>query len=88
MKVIEKLSPYHRTHSEKSFRKSKIQNWLRESELNIERFELGVLVPYFFPTFLVGLMSKLEPVVARIPVAGRILFGTQVILASKSLPRR
>jgi 2-polyprenyl-3-methyl-5-hydroxy-6-metoxy-1,4-benzoquinol methylase len=83
MKIIEKLSPYHRAHSEKSFTRAKIRSWLVGSGLEIERFELGVLVPYFFPTFLVGFMSSLDPIVAKIPLVGRVLFGTQVILASK-----
>ena len=83
MKIIEKLSPYHRAHSEKSFTKAKIRSWLVGSGLEIEKFKLGVLVPYFFPTFLVGFMSSLEPIVAKIPLLGRVLFGTQVILASK-----
>jgi 2-polyprenyl-3-methyl-5-hydroxy-6-metoxy-1,4-benzoquinol methylase len=83
MKIIEKLSPYHREHSEKSFTKRKIRSWLLSSGLEIEKFKLGVLVPYFFPTFLVGFMSSLEPVVARIPFFRRVFFGTQVILASK-----
>jgi len=83
MKIIEKLSPYHRAHSEKSFTRAKIRSWLVGGGLEIERFELGVLVPYFFPTFLVGFMSSLEPIVAKIPLVGRVLFGTQVILASK-----
>ena len=84
MKVIEKLSPYHRAHSEKSFTKAKIRGWLVSSGLDLEKFELGVLVPYFFPTFLVNFMSSLEPIVAKIPLLGRVLFGTQVILASKN----
>ena len=84
MKVIEKLSPYHRAHSEKSFTKGKIRRWLLSSEFRIEKFELGVLVPYFFPTSLVGFMSALEPLVARIPIARRLLFGTQVLFAVKN----
>jgi 2-polyprenyl-3-methyl-5-hydroxy-6-metoxy-1,4-benzoquinol methylase len=83
MKVIEKLSPYHRAHSEKSFTKRKIRGWLLESGLQIEKFQMGVLVPYFFPKFLVGFMSALEPFVALIPRVGRVFFGTQVILASR-----
>ena len=84
LKIIEKLSPYHRAHSEKSFTKTKIQTWLLTSGLSIEKFERGVLVPYFFPTALVDLMSSLEPIVARIPFLRRVLMGTQVILASKN----
>jgi 2-polyprenyl-3-methyl-5-hydroxy-6-metoxy-1,4-benzoquinol methylase len=83
MKVIERLSPYHRAHSEKSFTKAKIGSWLGGSGMEIDIFKYGVLVPYFFPTFMVNFMSSLEPLVAKIPLIGRILFGTQVILATK-----
>jgi SAM-dependent methyltransferase len=85
LKIIEKLSPYHRAHSEKSFTKAKIRTWLLTSGLSIQEFERGVLVSYFFPTALVNLMSSLEPVVARIPFLGRVLMGTQVILAFKNI---
>jgi 2-polyprenyl-3-methyl-5-hydroxy-6-metoxy-1,4-benzoquinol methylase len=83
MKIIEKLSPYHRAHSEKSFTKAKIRSWLVESGMDINSFKYGVLVPYFFPTFMVMFMSSLEPMVAKIPLVRRVLFGTQVIMATK-----
>jgi len=83
MKIIEKVSPYHRAHSERSFTKASIRSWLLVNEMEIVGFKLGVLVPYFFPTFLVGFMESLEPKVSKIPLVGRVLFGTQVILASK-----
>ena len=83
MKIIEKVSPYHRAHSEKSFTKARIRSWLLVNDMEIQGFKLGVLVPYFFPTFLVGFMASLEPKVNKIPLVGRVLFGTQVILASK-----
>jgi 2-polyprenyl-3-methyl-5-hydroxy-6-metoxy-1,4-benzoquinol methylase len=83
MKVIEKLSSYHRAHSEKSFTKTKIQSWLKISGLEIAEYKLGVLVPYFFPTILVGFMSSVEQTIEKIPLVGRFLFGTQVIFATK-----
>jgi 2-polyprenyl-3-methyl-5-hydroxy-6-metoxy-1,4-benzoquinol methylase len=88
MKIIEKVSPYHRAHSERSFTKAKIRNWLVGNGFEIEKFKLGVLVPYFFPTFLVGFVTSLEPLIDKIPLVGRVLFGTQVILASKKLSRQ
>jgi SAM-dependent methyltransferase len=83
MKIIEKVSPYHRAHSEKSFTKRKITGWLQSSGFEVVKFDLGILVPYFFPTRLIPLMIWLEPKVKKIPIIKKFLLGSQVFFATK-----
>jgi 2-polyprenyl-3-methyl-5-hydroxy-6-metoxy-1,4-benzoquinol methylase len=83
MKLIEKVSPYHRAHSEKSFSRKRISGWLRNCGFEVEAYSLGVLVPFFFPAFLITPMLKFEPVLHKIPILGKFLFGTQVLLSKK-----
>lgn len=83
MKIIEKISPYHRAHSEKSFTKRKITSWLKSAGFELVNYDLGILVPYFFPTKIIPLMLWLEPIVKRIPVVKKFLLGSQILLAVK-----
>jgi ubiquinone/menaquinone biosynthesis C-methylase UbiE len=83
MKLIEKVSPYHRRHSEKSFTKGTITKWLNRCGFAVESYSLGILVPFFFPSPLIPLMLKLEPAIHKVPVIGKFLFGTQVFLARR-----
>jgi 2-polyprenyl-3-methyl-5-hydroxy-6-metoxy-1,4-benzoquinol methylase len=83
MKIIEKLSPYHRAHSEKSFTKRRIASWLESADFELISYDLGILVPYFFPSKLIPLMVWLEPIIKRMPIIKKFLLGTQVLLAGK-----
>lgn len=83
LKIIEKVSPYHRAHSEKSFTRKKITSWLKTCGFEVEIFSLGVLVPFFFPSNLIPLMLKAESILHKVPKLGKCLFGTQVLLAKK-----
>jgi len=81
LKVIEKLSPYHKAHGERSFTSLKLQKWLRSAGFQIESLDYVILVPYFFPTFLISIFHNLERIVLKTPYINRLLLGTQVISA-------
>jgi 2-polyprenyl-3-methyl-5-hydroxy-6-metoxy-1,4-benzoquinol methylase len=83
LKLIEKVSPYHRAHSEKSFTRKRISSWLGKCGFEVEAYSLGLLVPYFFPAFLITPMLKFEPVLHKIPILAKFLFGTQVLLSKR-----
>jgi len=83
MKLIEKVSPYHRAHSEKSFTRKRISRWLGKCGFEVESYSLGILVPFFFPDFLISPMLKFEPVLHKVPILGKFLFGTQVLLSRR-----
>jgi SAM-dependent methyltransferase len=82
LKLIEKFSFYHRSHGERSFTSKKINRWLKQIGFETDKFALGILVPFFFPTPLIGIMNWLEPIIQRLPIARRLLLGTQVFFAT------
>lgn len=81
LKIIEKVNPYHRAHGERSFTSLKLQKWLRSVGFQIESLDFAILVPYFFPTFLISIFNNLERIVLKTPYINRLLLGTQVISA-------
>ena len=81
LKIIEKASPYHRAHSERSFSRFKIKKWIKHSKFEIVKTEVGVLVPFFFPNSLVSIFEKLEIYVRKISIVNWIFCGTQCIVA-------
>lgn len=81
LKIIEKVNPYHKAHGERSFTSLKLQKWLRSVGFQIESLDYAILVPYFFPTFLISIFNNLERIVLKTPYINRLLLGTQVISA-------
>ncbi len=63
LKLIEKISPYHIEHEERSFLPATLKNWGESAGLNLEKIEYINLVPVFCPTPLVKLLKKIEPIV-------------------------
>lgn len=82
LKVIELLSPYHRTHGEQSFGHGTLSSWLSAAGYRVEVKSLGVLVPYFAPHWAAKILSRLEPAVERMPIVRQFLCGTVVIEAT------
>jgi ubiquinone/menaquinone biosynthesis C-methylase UbiE len=68
LKLIEKLSPYHRTHHEKSYRSGLLRRWVKESGGTMVREEFAGLVPIFCPDWFARLAKRLESVVELLPV--------------------
>lgn len=88
LKVIEKLSPYHRAHSERSFTWMRIESWLVNVGFVPQGRKVDLLVPFFFPTSLIGVMKFMEPFVKKIPYFKWLLLGTQVITAKRGVSPR
>lgn len=65
LKIIEKLSFYHRKHKEKSYHPLKIREWIICLGGKIEREEYLGLVPFFCPNFLAVLLKKLESLLEK-----------------------
>jgi cyclopropane fatty-acyl-phospholipid synthase-like methyltransferase len=84
VKILEKLSRYHREHEEQSFRFRSIRGWLEAAGFPSVRCELVNLVPMFCPDWLAGICKFLEPAVEAAPGLRDIACGQYVILASTS----
>lgn len=85
LKVIEKLSRYHREHQEKSYTSYQMRNWIRNAggEVTYEKF--AGFVPMFCPDRVAQVMKAVEPVVERIPLLNILACAVVVLVAKRSV---
>jgi len=67
LKVIEKLSPYHREHEEKSHPPFRLDRWFESQGGRVVRRAYAGLVPFFCPEPLARVLKRIEPLVERTP---------------------
>lgn len=82
LKLIEKLSPYHRAHGERSFLPSRLRGWLQDAGLTVTADGYCGLVPYFCPQPLARLLKKVEPAFEAIPGVRHLSCGAYAVAAS------
>ncbi|MDR1984783.1 MAG: class I SAM-dependent methyltransferase [Prevotellaceae bacterium] len=85
LKVIEKLSPYHRKHEEQSFRSSVLKAWCKDSGYVVERTAFIGFVPILFPDFLARLIYFFQPFLEKIYPLKKYLGSQIVMLCRKSI---
>jgi 2-polyprenyl-3-methyl-5-hydroxy-6-metoxy-1,4-benzoquinol methylase len=84
LKIIEKTSPYHRKHGERSFAPWTIRKWINpENKLKVQPIRVGVIVPFFCPTPIAKILNLIQPTIERIPILRWLLCGTQVHVVSQ-----
>lgn len=81
LKVIERISRYHREHEEQSFLPSTLDGWFSRTGAVVVHREFINLVPLFCPDWLARLLKVFEPVVERIPLLRVIACGQYVLRA-------
>lgn len=69
LKVIERVSRYHREHDEKSYPPPRIRGWIRALGGTIEGETFAGLVPFFCPDWMAEALKVVEPSVERLPLA-------------------
>lgn len=84
LKIIEKLSVYHRKHEEKSFFPFTINKWFRDNNYILKEHHLFSIVPYFAPKKLVKFLEKIEPLAESIPILNIVLCGTNLSYYEKN----
>jgi len=83
MKIMEKVSPYHRKHEEKSYWPPTLNSWFKKNGFRVQKQEFFGIVPFFFPEPLVRLIKIVEPFLESIPYLNRIYCGTNLIVYEK-----
>jgi ubiquinone/menaquinone biosynthesis C-methylase UbiE len=81
LKAIEKLSPYHRRHREKSYAPAAIDRWLESAGGRVVRRRYSNLVPVFAPDLLARVCDAVEPIVEAIPGVRRVCCGNYTVKA-------
>jgi SAM-dependent methyltransferase len=78
LKIIEKVSRYHREHGEKSYWPGRLDHWFESAGGRVTgRWFIGQ-VPMFCPDRMAGMLKMVEPVVERVPLVRRIMCAQYV----------
>ncbi len=80
LKVIEKLSPYHRAHGERSFTHRQLSQWITQAGGKVQHIRYVGLVPFFCPTWLAKILKRWEPWVEQSWLAP--LLCAQVVMSA------
>jgi len=83
LKLIEKISLYHRVHKERSYPLFKLKKWLSSVGFNVVSCGYVGLVPFFCPDIIARLLKKLEPFFENLFLFKTIICGVYVIHSRK-----
>lgn len=83
LKVIEKLSPYHRAHQEKSYTSRRLYGWIAQAGGRVVSHRYGGFVPMFCPDAVARTMKCAEPLVEATPLLRQLGCAVVVIRAKR-----
>lgn len=80
LKIIEKISPYHRAHDERSFYPHHLRKLFTKfgGEVTFEEY-IG-LVPFFCPRWIARLCKFFEPLIERLPIIRNLCCGQYIFV--------
>jgi hypothetical protein len=83
VKVLEKLSRYHRNHQEKSYSSLRLDRWVTTLRGGIiSRAWIG-LVPMFRPDWLAQRLKTIEPTIEHLPFVNRVCCAQYIFVAHR-----
>jgi SAM-dependent methyltransferase len=88
VKLLERVSKYHREHFERSYRLAQFHRWIEGASGRVERVLYFGLVPMFSPDWLATVGATFEPYVERLAGIRQVLCGQVGILASAGAAAR
>jgi len=86
LKLIEKISPYHRRHGERSFSSRTIDRWIRDGGGTVVARQWAGLVPFFCPDWMARTLKVLEPLIERVPLVNLLSCAVYVVTATRVSP--
>lgn len=86
LKVIERISRYHREHLEKSYTRRRFARWISQAGGVIERDAFAGFVPMFCPDWLARGMKAIEPLVEKTPLLRCVACAVYVVVAVRVDP--
>lgn len=78
LKVIERLSTYHREHEEQSFLPSTLKQWFLAGGASLEQGKYCNLVPIFSPDWAARALRGVEPLIESIPAVNALCCGQYI----------
>ncbi len=84
LKVLEKASPYHRAHRERSYAPALLDRWVSQLGGRITRRTFAGLVPFFCPDWAARGLKSLEPGVEQVPGMRALSCAVYVFSATRA----
>lgn len=84
LKIIEKVSPYHRLHGEKSYNSYQFNRWISRNGGKIVYRKFAGFVPMFCPDHIALLTKRIEPVIESVPLVKDLACSVVVIVARRT----
>lgn len=78
LKIIEKISPYHILHEEKSYSPRKLDKWFKNNGGTIASSMYIGFVPLFCPDFLAKILKFFEPYIEKTPLLRNFSCGQYI----------
>jgi ubiquinone/menaquinone biosynthesis C-methylase UbiE len=82
LKVLERVSPYHVEHEERSFFPATLATWIRRLGGSVRSLRYVGLVPFFCPDPMARALKAVEPALERAPVLRNLCCGTYVLVVA------
>lgn len=83
LKIIEKISSYHKEHEEKSYWPPMLNQWFEKQGYKVYYQKFFGLVPYFCPDNIAKFLKSIEVFLEEIIFLNKIYCGTNLILYRK-----
>lgn len=84
LKLMERMSSYHRVHEERSYTAARLQTWVEAAGGRVIKGRFGIAVPMFCPDWVARVLKFIEPPVERLPLVNRLLCAVYVFHASRA----
>jgi SAM-dependent methyltransferase len=83
LKLLERVSPYHIEHEERSFFPATLQSWARKLGGAVRSSQFVGLVPFFCPDSVARALKTIEPFFERTPLVRNVCCGSYVFVVER-----
>ncbi len=83
LKLIERISPYHRKHREKSYSSRQLIRWVEECGGKVVDQRFAGFVPMFCPNWFARIAKAIEPIIERLPVVRTLGCAVYMLVARR-----
>jgi ubiquinone/menaquinone biosynthesis C-methylase UbiE len=84
LKIIEKISLYHREHHERSYTSRQLRRWVELQGGHVVHQRFAGFVAMFSPDWLARVMKTIEPMIESIPFVNALGCAVIVLVATRS----
>jgi SAM-dependent methyltransferase len=84
LKLMERLSRYHREHEERSYSAARLRGWVEAAGGHVIKGRFGVAIPIFSPDWVARVLKFVEPVIERTPLVNRLFCAVYVFHAGRA----